>query len=204
MRFAVSLMFCGCSALVFVTSVIGMAVLPHTPGGRPQEDLVVGSLSPGDHAAVILLYPLLVVTGLLNAGLLGWGGVRGLQAVNDPALWRERQGAGLTGLAIAGAAGLISAIGSPPDGVVVPDSPVPAEATGYSMLVFFSLVGMAVLLCLMCEERASSRRADHAEGFEEDGGRGPETPPERWKGFPLKEAGHADGELMSVAGGASG
>lgn len=149
-------------------------VLPYMPGERDGSELGFGVLSPGEHAALVVLYPLLVVVGLFNACLLGWSGVRGLGAVGDPGSWRERQGAGLIGLLVAGSASLISAVASPVRGVA-PGSSLSAEAAGYSLLVVFSLVGMVSLFCLAYEDGVFSRRDDRAEGSEsaEDADEGP-------------------------------
>ncbi|GAA2730069.1 hypothetical protein GCM10010439_42190 [Actinocorallia aurantiaca] len=149
--------------MVLGSSLVGVMVLPYMPGGRGGSELGFGVLSPGEHAAVVVLYPLLVVVGLLNACLLGWSGARGLRAVGDPDSWRERQESGLIGLLVAGAASLISAVASPAPGVA-PGSSFSAEAAGYSLLVVFSLVGMVSLLYLTCEDRVFSRRGDRAEG----------------------------------------
>ncbi len=173
MRFSMSLLLCGCSVVTLGSSLVGVMVLPYMPGGRDGGELGFGVLSPGEHAAVVVLYPLLVVVGLLNACLLGWSGVRGLGAVGDPDSWRERQESGLIGLLVAGAASLISAVASPVRGVA-PDASLSTEAVGYSLLVVFSLAGMVSLFCLVCEDGVfSSRRGDRAEDAEDADARPP-------------------------------
>ncbi len=153
LRLLVSLALCVSSLLVLLLSVRGVVMFPRTLQGRPAP-VGPGGLAPGDMAAVVLVYPLLSLIGVGNACLLGWAGARGLAAVGDPGLWRERQGPALLGLLISGVASLASVIAAPPQSRAVIDLPVSLERGGCLFLVAFGLVGLVSLLTLLLDERA--------------------------------------------------
>lgn len=159
LRFTASLMLCGIAVPVLALSGRGLVVIP-----RFLRESGAAAMSPGDMAAVLVLYPLICLMGLGNGLLLGWSGVRGLASAGRAAQWNERQGAGLVGLLLAGLASLVSAAAAPPDSRAVVALPVSLEAVAHLFLLVLSLTGMLVMLCMLLEEpprpaRPRGRRA---------------------------------------------
>ncbi|WP_106401560.1 hypothetical protein [Actinocorallia populi] len=153
LRLAVSLLFCTGSLLVLLMSVHGLIVFPSALFGRPAGGIGLERMSPGDVAALVLLYPLMSLVGVGNAVLLGWSGARGLRAVDDPWRWRNRQGTGLVGLLTTGLASLAAAAAAPPDSRSIVRLPLSVEVVSCLYLLYFSLLGLLALSVLLLDGR---------------------------------------------------
>ncbi|GAA0962641.1 hypothetical protein [Actinocorallia libanotica] len=158
LRLAVSLLLCTGSVLVLLMSVHGLIVFPQALFGRPGGGVGLSRMSPGDVAAVALLYPLMSVAGLGNAALLGWSGVRGAAAADDPRRWRRRQGPGLVGLLTTGLASLAAAVAAPPQSGVIVGLPVSVELVSYGYLLCASLLGLLTMGVLVLDGRGRPDR----------------------------------------------
>lgn len=149
-------------ALVVVLCGRSLVITPQLMAQHPPAAPGLG----GEAATALVVFPLLVSTGVLTGLLLIWAGVRGLRTAADPLLWRDRQRAALWGCLIGGVLGLFIFCfgdslwtGMPPDSRLV----------SITAVVFYSLTGFLLVMVLVLQEehppaRVAARGGDRRRG----------------------------------------
>jgi hypothetical protein len=160
-------------AFVVVICMAGLVTIPQQVTENPPP-------SPGREAGAataLVVFPLVVSTGVLAGILLLWAGVRGVRSAADPPLWCRRQRTALWSCLVGGLLALfIFAFADAPWTGLMPGS----RRWGIVTLIFYSALAflLIIVLSLQEEERPLRAEASRASGrdargrYPPDGGDG--------------------------------